>query len=103
MSEPWRFLRPEGPEVLRDFLSTHEFPEAAEALRTSPSAFERWCDNRVIETIRPQKTNPFSLGPVVAYYLARENEIKTVRIILTAKANGFTEEAIRERTREMYV
>ena len=43
------------------------------------------------------------MGPIIAYYLARQNEIKTVRIILTAKANGFSEEATRERVREMYV
>ena len=33
----------------------------------------------------------------------REMEIKTVRIILTGKANGLTDEAIRERMRETYV
>ena len=40
---------------------------------------------------------------MVAYQLARENEIKTVRIILTGKQNEFPDEAIRERVREMYV
>ena len=40
---------------------------------------------------------------ILAFYLARMNEIKTARIILTGKANGFSEEAIRERVREMYV
>ncbi len=76
---------------------------AQQALKTSASAFERWCDNRLIETIRPQKMNSVSMGPIIAYYLARQNEIRTVRIILTAKANDFPEEAIRERVREMYV
>ena len=66
-------------------------------------AFERWCDNQVIRTIQPQKYNPFSVGPLVAYVLARENEIKTVRIILSGKQNGLPEESIRERVREMYV
>jgi V/A-type H+-transporting ATPase subunit C len=40
---------------------------------------------------------------VVAYYLARKNEIKTVRMLLTAKANGLSEKSIRERIRRMYV
>lgn len=93
----------ENEDSLLAFLETHGFREAAEALKESPSAFERWCDNRLIATIRPQKTNPVSMGPIIAYYLARQNEIKTVRIILTAKANGFSEEATRERVREMYV
>ena len=92
-----------GEEALYTFLENRGFAEAVSAMKDSPSAFERWCDNRLIETIRPQKRNSVSLGPVIAYYLARLNEIKTVRIILTAKANGFTEEETRERVREMYV
>ena len=38
-----------------------------------------------------------------SYILARENEIKTVRIILAGKRNGLSEEFLRERAREMYV
>ena len=93
----------EGIDSLYTFLSETSYSEAVDALKVSDSAFERWCDNRLIESIRPQKRNPFTLGPVVAYYLARRNEIKTARIILTAKANNLPEEAIRERMREMYV
>ncbi len=92
-----------GEETLQEYLGGHGFKEAAEAMKESPSAFERWCDNRLIETIRPQKTNSVSVDPIVAYYLARQNEIKTVRIILTAKANGFSEDETRERVRMMYV
>lgn len=92
-----------GVEALYPYLSDHGYAAAVEALKVSPSAFERWCDNCLIETIKPQKTNPFTSGPIVAFYLARENEIKTARIILTAKENGFSEDAIRERVREMYV
>ena len=92
-----------GMDAIRDYLLGTDYAGGAAALEESPSAFERWCDNRLIETIRPQKYNPFSVGPLVAYVIARENEIKTVRIILTAKQNGFSEESIRERIREMYV
>lgn len=92
-----------APEDLYAYLSRTDYAEGAEALRTSPSAFERWCDNRLIDSLKGERTHTESFGPVLAYYLARLNEIKTVRIILTAKANGFSEEVIRERVREMYV
>lgn len=92
-----------GMDAIRDYLGGTTYAEGAAALEESPSAFERWCDNRMIDTIRPQKYNTFSVGPLVAYVLARENEIKTVRIILTGKQNEFPDEAIRERIREMYV
>lgn len=92
-----------GLDAVRDYLLGTSYAEGAAALEESPSAFERWCDNRMMETIRPQKYNSFSVGPLVAYVLARENEIKTVRIILTGKQNDLPDEAIRERIREMYV
>lgn len=92
-----------GMDAICEYLEGTSYAGGAQALRESPSAFERWCDNQLIETIKPQKYNPFSAGPLVAYLLARENEIKTVRIILTAKFNELPEEQIRERIREMYV
>ncbi|SDB28848.1 V0D/AC39 family V-type ATPase subunit [Eubacterium oxidoreducens] len=85
-----------------DYLSGG-FAEAAEALRTSMSAFERWCDNYLLEMLRPQKLEFFSVGPIVAYVLARQIEIKTVGIILSGKRNNLPDEFIRERIREMYV
>ncbi len=92
-----------GTAAVTEFLQNEGYAEAAEMLKISPSAFERWCDNLVIRSIRPQKYNPFSAGPLVAYVIARENEIKTVGIILTCRQNALPEEAIRERIREMYV
>ncbi len=92
-----------GTAAVTEFLQDEGYAEAAEMLKVSPSAFERWCDNLVIRTIRPQKYNPFSAGPLVAYVIARENEIKTAGIILTCRQNGLPDEAIRERIREMYV
>ncbi len=91
-----------GADAVLKYLETCGYGEGAEALKISPSAFERWCDDRIIQSIRPQKYNAFSVGPLVAYVLARENEIKTVRIILTGKQNGLPDDFIRERIREMY-
>lgn len=92
-----------GSEAIRDYLLGTEYAGGAEALSESMSAFERWCDNRIIQTISPQKYKAFTIGPVVAYVLARQNEIKTVRIVLSGKRSELPEGAIRERVREMYV
>ena len=92
-----------GMDQIMNYLAETQYADGARALAESPSAFERWCDNQIIETIRPQLYQSFSLGPLVAYILARENEIKTVRIILTGKRSGLPDEFIRERVREMYV
>lgn len=92
-----------GMAGICEYLTVTEYKEGAEALKESPSAFERWCDNRIIRTIQPQRYQPFTAGPLFAYVIARENEIKTVRIILTGKQNDLPEDSIRERIREMYV
>ncbi len=92
-----------GMDAVREYLQGTAYTEGADALAESPSAFERWCDNRIIQTISPQKYKAFGIGPVVAYVIARQNEIKTVRIILSGKQNGLSDESIRERVREMYV
>ena len=92
----------ENEESLLNYLSGHGMAEAADALKTSITAFEKWCDDSIIESIRPEKTHPFTIGPVVAFYLGRMNEISTVRVLLTAKKNGFPEEAVKERARRMY-
>ena len=92
-----------GAEEIAQYLEGTSYAGGADALRESPSAFERWCDNRMIETLRSQKYETFSVGPLLGYLVARQNEIRTVRIILTGKQNDFTDEAIRERIREMYV
>lgn len=92
-----------GMEAVTEYLSGTAYAEGGQAIAESSSAFERWCDNRMMQAMQPQKYESFSVGPLVAYVLARENEIKTVRIILSGKQNGFSEESIRERVREMYV
>lgn len=92
-----------GIDAICDYLSGTEYADGAQALATSPYAFERWCDNRIIKAISPQKYESFTIGPVIAYVIARQNEIKTVRNILSGKQNGLSEDSIRERVREMYV
>lgn len=92
-----------GAEEIAQYLEGTSYAGGAQALRESASAFERWCDNRMTESLKPQKYESFSVGPLLGYLVARETEIKTVRIILTGKQNHFPEEEIQERIREMYV
>lgn len=92
-----------GEAAVADYLEKTEYREAAGELRKSVRAFEIWCDNLLMRRIRPQIHNPFGLGPLAAYILARENEGKMVRIILSGKRNGLGEDVIRERMRETYV
>ena len=91
-----------GKDEIAAYLATTPYRDGVDALKSSQSIFECWCDNRIIRAIKPQKYNAFTVGPIFAYVIARLNEIKTVRIVLTGKQNDLSEEAIRERVREMY-
>jgi len=90
-------------EAIYAYLETTVYADAVQAIKESPSTFERWCDNLIIKHIKPQKYNSFTVSPLAAYILARENEIKSVRILLSGKLNNLPEDSIRERLREMYV
>lgn len=90
-------------EAVYEYLEATVYKEAVDAIKKSPSVFERWCDNLIMSHIQPQKRNPFTISPLAAYILARENEIKSVRILLSGKLNQLSEDLIRERLRDMYV
>ena len=92
-----------GRDAIYAYLANTDLSDAVPELKSSPAAFERWCDDMIIRKVRSQLWNSFGLGPVAAYIIAKETEIKSVRILLTAKQNGFPMEMIRERMRETYV
>lgn len=93
----------QGMEAIFSYLSFTPYEDAITAIKESSSAFECWSDNVIMKFIQPQKYNPFTISPLAAYIIARENEIKTVRIILSGKRNDIADRLVRERLREMYV
>lgn len=92
-----------GFDAVCDYLLKTSYKSAVEPLKKSPSAFEKWCDDLLTDKMKGQKREPFSIGPLVAYIIARQNEIKAVRLILSCKLNSLDEAVIKERLRDMYV
>ncbi|MDL2254078.1 V-type ATPase subunit [Ruminococcaceae bacterium OttesenSCG-928-I18] len=90
-------------DALYSYLSFTSYASAVPELQKSLAAFERWCDNQMMELIKPQRYNYFSIEPLAAFILGRENEIRMVRLILSAKINHLSEEVLRERLRITYV
>lgn len=93
----------ESLDAVYEYLENTDYADAVASMKESGAAFDKWMDNRLIELMKPQKYNSFTLSPIAAYILARENEIKSVRIVLSGKLNDLPEESVRERLREMYV
>lgn len=67
------------------------------------SAFEKSMDNHLIDLIKESKSVVFGPEPIFAYLVAKEMEIKVLRIIMVSKLNNISPQAIRERLRELYV
>ena len=92
-----------GEHDFIEYISHTKYSDAAQLLSSSTSAFEKWCDDEIIKYIQSAKMTAFGISPLIAYILAREMEIKAVRIILSGKHNNLPQETIRERLRETYV
>ncbi|MDO5015194.1 MAG: V-type ATPase subunit [Clostridia bacterium] len=92
-----------GKEAFLNALLETPYEDAKKYLETSFSSFEKWCDDLIMQQVKPEKANYFGMGPLIAYYIAKETELKTIRIILAAKKNDLSADVIRERVRSLYV
>ena len=67
------------------------------------ASFEKWCDDLLMQQLDEARRVSFGLAPLIAYYVARDAEIKNIRILLSCKRLGLPADQIRERMREAYV
>lgn len=77
--------------ILEEYNSTGNF-----------SSIEVLFDNYIIDKAKDAKKVNFGPEPIVAFILAKENEIKIIRIIMVGKVNKVPTEVIRERLRDIY-
>ncbi len=92
-----------GFEELLSFLEATGYKEAADCIRLSSTAFEKWCDDNIMSQVESAKYKINGPEPLIAYFIAKEAEIKTMRIVLAGKHNNLPAEMIRERVRKLYV
>lgn len=92
-----------GEESLAEFMEFTPYSQCVDIIKKSYTEFEKWCDNKIMSVISKQKTNPFTIAPIVAYYYAKETEINAVRLVLSGVINGLDENLIKERLRNLYV
>jgi len=67
------------------------------------SDLEKYMDNYLMELNKPSKYINFGPEPIFSYIIAKETEIKTLRIIMVSKLNNLSPDVIRERVRDLYV
>ena len=127
MGKPWSFFTRvflEGGDIQQSlFVSAYEesYQQVADKLRPYGfgdiiekgaaevrntglySLMEKMCDDRLMRYIKDAKYVPFGPEAAAAFLLAKESEIKNLRMILTRKIAGTPKEVISERLRETYV
>lgn len=93
----------EGEESLLSYLDGAGFGELAKLLDGSAAAFEKRCDDMIMELAESARMMSFGSEPLAAYYIAAEAEQKNLRIIKVCKEFGADRETITERMRKLYV
>lgn len=92
-----------GTDGFISFLENSSYYEAAEKLKVSTVLFEKWCDDLIMSYVKSAKMKCFGIEPLAAYYIAKETEIKNLRILLVCKNCGVSNEKTMERMRRLYV
>ena len=91
-------------ELTQVFSHTYLAASGAEAVKGGAlTDFERLCDNALTAYLTQGKRVAFGEHPLIGYLYAKENELTTIRIILTGRLAGLDSDTIRERLRESYV
>jgi V/A-type H+-transporting ATPase subunit C len=95
-----------GSDTLIDTLSKfseYDCNKAIEEYKNSPSAFERFIDNKLIKMAKEScKRTSEGAEPLMGYYLGCEAEKKVIHIIASGLRTKSDTEIIRERLREIY-
>jgi V/A-type H+-transporting ATPase subunit C len=77
---------------------------AAEAATGGSYALmEKLCDNLKVRYAKGAQFITAGIEPIAAFYVAKEMELKNLRMVLTGKLVGIPEETLKERLREAYV
>ena len=95
-----------GHDALVDMLSKlsdYGCKQAMEQYKSSPSAFEKFVDDRLMMLAKEScKRTSEGAEPLLGYYLGEEAQNKVLHIIYSGVKTGADTEIIRERLREIY-
>ena len=91
-----------GCDSLRNYLSAGVYSEGTELYYINPAFYDKWFDAQLLEIATQSGFTSFGFDPVCAYFYKKTNEIKTVKLILSAKKSGVPVEVLRERVKTDY-
>ena len=92
-----------GCDALIGYLESVGYKKEADALRISLTEFEKYADDAQTALMTAAKYVSLGPEPLIAYYYAKQAEIRNLRIILACRRLGMPGEQIRQRVRAFYV
>lgn len=92
-----------GKDTLFTFLDTTVYSELGDLLKESAAQFEKRCDDLIMEHAESARLQAFGFEPIAAYFIAKEAEIRNIRILTVCRECGADRETITERMRKLYV
>lgn len=99
----------ESLDAFRDSLWSKDFhtvlEEGLESYQRTKTLtkLEKLADDYIFSIAKKGKYVAFGIEPLVGYLMAKENEVKIIRIIMVGKMNNIPNDIIRERLRDVYV
>lgn len=79
-----------------------EVEQSGKAPSIDLSLYDVGADNVLLNIIRKAKLISVGPEPLIGYVLARENEVKILKIVLMGAINNISKEKTREKVRDMY-
>lgn len=91
-------------EILQKIIENSPYTELKPFFDSGdPASIEAGTDDFIISYLRQTRQRAFGVEPLIGYMLAKEFEIKNLRLLYVGKANNLEETLIKNRLRESYV
>ena len=85
------------------FKGTRYYDICESGMNEGFTAFEKLCDNFIMDYMKNAKYMSLTAEPMAAYIYAKETEVKAIRIVLISLINKIDVSLIKERLRDAYV
>ena len=63
---------------------------------------EKARDDYLLKLLKEQQHDMFSIGPLMAYYVAKQREAAAVRLVMTAKQGGIDADVVNHRLKDLF-
>lgn len=91
-----------GADAVYAYIDSTKYADCLDMLKSSISYFQAEVEGKLIDAIKPQKYAIGGIDAIYAFVIAMENELKLVRLLLSAKLNHFSADFVDGCLRRTY-